>query len=66
MEPMDDNQAQKYLQKLEAQATAGTLTMREALLCAMALGAETERMTAMHHACQEYSRARAAREAAFR
>jgi hypothetical protein len=63
---MNDAQAQQYMQRLEQKLAEGSLTPREALTRAFALGAETERMDAMHHACAEYSRARTHREAAFR
>lgn len=66
MQHMTDNQVAQYMQKIEAQLTAGTLKPQEALQRAFALGCETERMQIMHEACQQYSRARAAREAAFR
>jgi hypothetical protein len=64
--PMNDIHAQQYLQRLESKLAAGIMAPAEALHRAYVLGGETERMDAMHHACAEYSRARAAREAAFR
>lgn len=44
----------------------GTLTCAEALERAYHLGVECERLDAMHRACEEYSRARAARDEVFR
>jgi hypothetical protein len=62
---MTSSQAQRYMKRIEAQLADGTLTLEGALLRAYALGAETERMDAMHHACGEYSKARTERELAF-
>ncbi len=62
---MTDNQLRGYLDRLSQHLQDGTLEPRDALERAFCLGCETERMAAMHHACEEYSRARSARERAF-
>jgi hypothetical protein len=54
------------LDRLAAQVDAGALSSRNALDAAYALGAESERLDAMHRACEDYSRARSAREKALR
>lgn len=52
--------------RLVAEVEGGGKTAREAVEAAFALGVECERLDTMHRACEEYSRARAAREQAFK
>jgi hypothetical protein len=54
------------IERLATKVDAGTMSSRDALDAAYALGAESERLDAMHRACEDYSRARAARETALR
>lgn len=57
--------AEHYMARIEAQLKEGTISPQEAVHRAYALGCETARMDIMHLACEEYSRARKAREEAF-
>lgn len=50
------------LTRLRHRVEAGALTVEEGLERAAALGAEFERLEAMHTACAAYSQARAERE----
>jgi hypothetical protein len=50
------------LERIRLRWDAGAYTAGEALERAAALGAEFERLDAMHRACAEYSAARAERE----
>ena len=54
------------LERITRRVETGALTLQQALERAMALGAELERLDAMHAACEGYSKARAAREDALR
>ena len=53
------------LERLAVRVAHGDITCTEALERACALGTELERLDAMHRACEDYSRARVAREEAF-
>jgi hypothetical protein len=57
--------ADAELARLLGDVDAGAITCRQGLIRAYALGAEIERMEAMRRACEEYSRARQAREQIF-
>ena len=65
-ERMTPKQVEEELQRLEAKLSVQKITPAQALQAAYALGGEVERIDAMHRACEDYSRARAAREQAFR
>jgi hypothetical protein len=54
------------LAKLASALDDGKCSSTEALELAYALGAETERLDAMHRACEDYSRARSTREEVFK
>ena len=56
----------KALARLVVQVERAELKPERAILIAYAMGGETERAEAMHRACREWSRARAAREQAFK
>jgi hypothetical protein len=52
--------------RLASSVDCGEMSSREAVEAAFALGVECERLDTMHRACEEYSRARAARDSAFK
>ncbi len=52
-------------ERLAEMAKDGRLTVIDAITRAYHLGAEFERLDAMQRACEDYSRARSAREEAF-